>query len=513
MKKYNICLILFLILTNTINSQYNFSKTFPSPRMNYRSPEAAIATLGLPKDSSLFVSVSRTLDPPNYYTFNFINKLDQNGKIIFSKILGDSIGYFYPFLLDKYNENKFLIAGAKYSLDRKDRNYWFSFYDNNFNEILSFEYPTEFDIPIFVRHLILKNGDIVFAGGNGKLNDRGNGAADKARASVMRVDTLGNVVWYHEFYDTTDEKELHGFSGLAEDEDGNVYISGANGNRDGNGDAIMAKIDRDGKVLWYRQYSSKDAEGFTSLYLQKNGSILAIGFSGSPDIFSTSWLKVYVANLDRNGNINWEKKHSLRYDVGFSNCVAADDGNYVCTGAVQDKEEPDGKDNRDGFLQKLSPNGDVIWEHQYSNWNRRVEFFWNLSKAYDGGYFLGGMSWISEDVHESRSWVVKTDSNGCIVPGCTTDFITEKEPHKELFLLSPNPAQDYVNVYMNDVEFYDRKYDLHLYDQQGRIVQHHVVQGRVTQVDLSSLSAGMYYNRIVDRNNKFMQCGRIVVNR
>jgi len=66
---------------------------------------------------------------------------------------------------------------------------------------------------------------------------------------------------------------------------------------------------------------------------------------------------------------------------------------------------------------------------------------------------------------------------------------------------------------MNDVEFYDRKYYLNLYDQQGRIVQRHVVQGRVTQVDLSSLPAGMYYNRIVDQNNKFMQSGRIVVNR
>jgi len=164
-------------------------------------------------------------------------------------------------------------------------------------------------------------------------------------------------------------------------------------------------------------------------------------------------------------------------------------------------------------LQKISPNGDVIWERQYGNWNRRLEGFWNLSKAYDGGYYLGGMSWISEDVHESRAWVVKTDSNGCIVPGCTTGFITEREPHKELFLLSPNPAQDYVNVYMNDVEFYDRKYYLNLYDQQGRIVQRHVVQGRVTQVDLSSLPAGMYYNRIVDQNNKFMQSGRIVVNR
>jgi len=34
----------------------------------------------------------------------------------------------------------------------------------------------------------------------------------------------------------------------------------------------------------------------------------------------------------------------------------------------------------------------------------------------------------------------------------------------------------------------------------------------VTQLDLNSLTAGMYYYRIVDGRNKFMQSGRVVVN-
>ena len=509
--KYIELVFFSLIFIHNNYTQQFYSKIYPSLQAERTADGiSSLTTLNI-QNEAILVNLQWSILNANKYSY--ASKVNSFGEIIWSKQLSDSINFLLPKDCRMLNNGFIFLCGSKYFNAINKRQMWYAYYDQEMNLLHDHIINDEFDNPEIQRILQLKNSELVLCGHNSKYNNRGNGASEKARAMVMRVDTLGNVKWYHEFYDSTDEKELHGFSGLAEDEDGNVYVSGANGNRDGNGDAIMAKIDRDGKVLWYRQYSSKDAEGFTSLYLQKNGSILAIGFSGSPDIFSTSWLKVYVANLDRNGNINWEKKHSLRYDVGFSNCVAADDGNYVCTGAVQDKEEPDGKDNRDGFLQKLSPNGDVIWEHQYSNWNRRVEFFWNLSKAYDGGYFLGGMSWISEDVHESRSWVVKTDSNGCIVPGCTTDFITEKEPHKDLFLLSPNPTQDYVNVYMNDVEFYDRKYDLHLYDQQGRIVQHHVVQGRVTQVDLSSLSAGMYYYRIVDERNKVRQSGKVVVNR
>jgi len=510
--KYYIAFIFILILQNNkLYSQNYFSKVYPNYNENIIAASGIFPPIFSDKSGeSIFISTEQILNAP--YRNLYANKIDKSGKLLWSKSIKDSLSFYYAEDGLEMADARKVVCGAKYITLEKKYQFWVSIFSPDFLTDKEYIFPSEFNNSVVKRIKITKNGEFLLAGYHAKFNNLGV-ASEKGRAMVMRVDTLGNVKWYHEFYDSTDEKELHGFSGLAEDEDGNVYVSGANGNRDGNGDAIMAKIDRDGKVLWYRQYSSKDAEGFTSLYLQKNGSILAIGFSGSPDIFSTSWLKVYVANLDRNGNINWEKKHSLRYDVGFSNCVAADDGNYVCTGAVQDKEEPDGKDNRDGFLQKLSPNGDVIWEHQYSNWNRRVEFFWNLSKAYDGGYFLGGMSWISEDVHESRAWVVKTDSNGCIVPGCTTDFITEKEPHKDLFLLSPNPTQDYVNIYMNDVEFYDRKYDLDLYDQQGRIVQHHVVQGRVTQVDLNSLPAGMYYHRIVDGKNKFMQSGKVVVNR
>ena len=65
---------------------------------------------------------------------------------------------------------------------------------------------------------------------------------------------------------------------------------------------------------------------------------------------------------------------------------------------------------------------------------------------------------------------------------------------------------------LSQSESHDRKYDLHLYDQQGRIVQRHPVQGRVTQLDLNSLTAGMYYYRIVDERNKVRQSGKVVVN-
>jgi hypothetical protein len=510
--KYYIAFIFILILQNNkLYSQNYFSKVYPNYNENIIAASGIFPPIFSDKSGeSIFISAHQILNSP--YINLSASKIDHIGNIVWHKIIKDSLSKYFAEDGLQLSDNRIVLCGGKYISSEKKYQFWVSIFSSDFLLDKEYIFPSEFDNSGIKRIKLTKNGEFLLAGFHGKFNNLGV-ASEKGRAMVMRVDTLGNVKWYHEFYDSTDEKELHGFSGITEDEDGNIYVSGANGNRDGNGDLIMAKINREGNVVWYKQYPSQDSEGLACLYMQKDGSILGIGGSGDPNIFTRSWVKVMVMNLDQDGNIMWTKKHSLRYHIVFSNCIESGDGNYVCTGVTQDTIEPDGKDNRDGVLQKISPNGDVIWERQYGNWNRRLEGFWNLSKAYDGGYYLGGMSWISEDVHESRAWVVKTDSNGCIIPGCTTDFITEKEPHKDLFLLSPNPTQDYVNVYMNDVEFYDRKYYLNLYDQQGRIVQHHVVQGRVTQVDLSSLPAGMYYYRIVNERNKFMQSGKVVVNR
>jgi hypothetical protein len=139
-------------------------------------------------------------------------------------------------------------------------------------------------IQVVKRIKLTKNGEFLLAGFHAKFNNLGV-ASEKGRAMVMRVDTLGNLKWYHEFYDSTDEKELHGFSGITEDEDGNVYVSGANGNRDGNGDADHGKDQSRGQCGCGigNIVQAKMRKDWLVLYMQKRWKYLRqLGGSGEP---------------------------------------------------------------------------------------------------------------------------------------------------------------------------------------------------------------------------------------
>ena len=105
---------------------------------------------------------------------------------------------------------------------------------------------------------------------------------------------------------------------------------------------------------------------------------------------------------------------------------------------------------------------------------------------------------------------MKTDSNGCVVPGCATAVNVEKEYHGALFNLFPNPVSDHLSIYLNDEDLQDRRYHLKYLDQNGRIVLTQAFSGRKTDVEVSSLIAGMYFYQI-DDGKKIVQSGKMVI--
>jgi len=69
----------------------------------------------------------------------------------------------------------------------------------------------------------------------------------------------------------------------------------------------------------------------------------------------------------------------------------------------------------EGILLKLDPNGMLQWHHAYGSPNGLADFS-DVRATADGGYVAAGRSDASGNVDV---WVVKTDHNGEIDPGCT----------------------------------------------------------------------------------------------
>ncbi len=472
-------------------------------------PQEFIESYGAPAlefDNQKIYCMARAGYRSFYGRTAFLDQFDNNGNLLSSNYFVDSINGLLPY--DAIVKNQFAyVAGAQ--LIAKDT--LFHAFIGKFNSKMDTIWNNTFrskenrNFTAFAKISVSKNRNIALVGVDNQNRQSGSTDPKRNNSIFMLLDSLGNVINYH-CLPKTNQNDLEAYQSIVEDAEGNYYACGfilAWKNI-----PFIAKYDKNGNFLWRKDYKDPIyAEAIFDGKLLKNGNLMFVGCNYI-DFFSTIYNQ-YILEIDTSGKVvrrNYLFKD--RYNSYVDRCVQDDDGNFICSGQTSKDERTPSK----AWLIKFTPQGDSLWERQFDSRRANLNSVFNdIVRSLDGGYIMTGTNWIQEN-NSSRAWIVKTDSNGCIVPGCTTGFITEREPHKDLFLLSPNPTQDYVNVYMNDVEFYDRKYDLYLYDQQGRIVQRHVVQGRVTQLDLSSLSAGMYYYRIVDERNKVRQSGKVVVN-
>ena len=71
-----------------------------------------------------------------------------------------------------------------------------------------------------------------------------------------------------------------------------------------------------------------------------------------------------------------------------------------------------------------------------------------------------------------------------------------------VLLLYPNPAEAYLNVFMNVAEYGER---INVYDINGKLLINTTANGAVTTVPVQSLSAGMYIVQVGTRIGKFFK--------
>ena len=69
-------------------------------------------------------------------------------------------------------------------------------------------------------------------------------------------------------------------------------------------------------------------------------------------------------------------------------------------------------------------------------------------------------------------------------------------------MLYPNPAEAYLNVFMNEA---DTEQTIMVYDLHGKAVLSHKVEGAVTTLPVASLPAGMYIVQVGARVGKFFK--------
>ncbi|MCF8276378.1 MAG: T9SS type A sorting domain-containing protein [Flavobacteriales bacterium] len=316
----------------------------------------------------------------------FLAKLDETGDTLFTKVIERPDTS--DFLLDmvQTSPNKLLLIGWTY------------------NDTVAVSSAAQL---LFITTDTLGNelNRIVWGGGGTDyvhsgvvVNDQGDvvmtgytksfPSASTGRTWVIRTDSIGNVKWHRTY---------NGVVGIGSSAarvsllpDGNVLVAGGNstfGSSNFGGDGSLMKIDTTGNQIWAKEYEMLEGQGLWDCKGLADGTIVSCGVSVGDDGSQAGWL----IKTDENGDTLWTRTYNPSSLIDFIRFML------------------------------VMPNGDIV--------------------------MLGNGRAPGQTIQDG--WVLRVDSNGCLVEGCYGVGIEEEEKDEE-FSVYPNPATDILNIKLAD---------------------------------------------------------------
>ena len=219
---------------------------------------------------------------------------------------------------------------------------------------------------------------------------------------------------------------------------------------------------------------------------------------------NTDWEIAWISDF---GIENWQKgaynmpQSIVRStsDIGYLTLIVHSDFDFV-------KDDPNEiEQNISGMLIHIDDEGDVLWKrhYQYEHPDTTIAYrLYELEPHPDGGYLLAGRIGFGYESYVeggdsifTRSWLLKVDEHGCLVPGCQdiNTSTVDSEDDADIFTVYPNPVAS--QLYISDPEAHTT--DVYrLTDAQGRLVHSfHPDRSGLSSivVNMTALTSGVYF--------------------
>jgi hypothetical protein len=402
----------------------------------------------------------------------------------------------------KCNSGRMVDAWTMYDLDSV--NYAIVFYteegqlDSLVMDAKKFAYITPQDIQETQDHGFILTGIVQ------ELPNNQGGSEDVV---LIRTDSLGNELWFKTLGGAGQQQ---GWS-VAVCDDGGFIVAALDGK-----EVWIIRTDSVGTMLWERFYGSTvwgNAGPQRILQTRDGGYIFASGW-GTEEFGINDWIyRPWIQKIDANGDTLWAWFSVDQDTAAFSDYVTDiyedNQGNLIACGQelipnwdtssiVRHKWE--------GFVMKLDPAGNEIWKHHYYHPEASnpyaSHFLYRIQPTPDGGYVAAGYLALP-DTGTQDSWVIKVDSNGCLIPGCIITAV-EHEPQlpRGEVLVYPNPARDFITVELGPQRFKDQTFVL--FDLQGKRVLERRLNQPISQISLQDLPMGIYLYRVGNVSGKLV---------
>lgn len=222
---------------------------------------------------------------------------------------------------------------------------------------------------------------------------------------VVKTDNAGNLEWQSAYGGYGSEPWTEGYTHIIPTTDGGYFVMGESNSSDGdltenkgNFDLWVFKIDNDGDMEWQKSLGGSLHDGATSVLLNGDGSFIIAGYTSSNDgdvASNKGMIDGWLVKLSDDGNIIWEKTIGGTWTDGFRNIRHTADGGYILTGSTLSNDGDLAGLNPGGWMElakywivKLDNNADIEWQSVIGGTGK--DHAQSIIPTNDGGYIVAG---------------------------------------------------------------------------------------------------------------------------
>ncbi len=236
---------------------------------------------------------------------------------------------------------------------------------------------------------------------------------------IMKTDIYGNIIWQKNYGGKYNDEALD----IAISPDGDYIVVGFTESSElshGKRDFLVMRIDPMGNLRWQKGYGGRGNDVAKTVLALKDGGCLVAGYTGSMDVDvhkNYGGLDFWVIRLDKEGNILWERNYGGTHNETVNAILPASDGNFLLIGSTdsRDKDVLDFYGKTDVFIIKIDPQGRKIWKKTYGG--SSFEEPYGAAVGKDGTYWISGTSFSKDHDIKSKHgggdlWLFQIDNNG-----------------------------------------------------------------------------------------------------
>ena len=441
--------VIFFIWATTSSAQKYFSGTYDP----FKSWEFFRGVLDYSNNAiSLYggtVNVTDNTNPDSLrYYGAFIMNTDTIGNGIITKLFASKLKNYFVKLSFKENGDRYLVIGIQDTIDNFDYIlYKLTNGNKDTTRVSNIVFPANVDGGFYYL-----NSKIYFVG----IGETNLGFNNKSPLTIACISLSGEVKWFKKFPD-----QWCRIISVCQIRNGNFLLGGrkhfiSSSTLDSNV-GWYANVDSLGNILWDRTLSAYNKGTFLADYAlitNCNEQILLVGSNGGyglSQVPDSSYS--FIAEIDSVGLVKWRK--NFMYAATNRLICAPQAPPIIKTGALYfpiSLETPEGINHYTQYavLTKLDINGNLIWSRRFRKWYQD-NMLWSINDVGDGFLLSGYAKDSSKTTGYQDAWLVKTDTNGCIVPGCNAHDgmvqITNPEAFMEVY---PNPANEDIQLKITD---------------------------------------------------------------